>query len=140
MAFASPLAEGAFLAGRALFALVVSYLALGNLLDLEASVGYARSKGAPLASATVPLGSLGLIVGALSVLVGAYPAVGAVTILAILAPITVVMHDFWTMEGQDRQNEEIHFLKNVGLLGGALVFLALSSLSWPLAAGVGVGL
>jgi len=138
MAFTSPLAEGAFLAGRALFALVVSYLALGNLLDLEASVGYAQSKGAPLASVTVPLGSVGLIAGALSVLVGAYPAVGAAAILVFLVPVTGLMHDFWTMEGQDRQNEEIHFLKNVGLMGGALVFLALSSLAWPLAVGVGL--
>ncbi|MBX0286848.1 DoxX family membrane protein [Haloarcula salinisoli] len=138
MAFTSPLAEAAFLVGRALFALVVSYLAVGNLLDLEASVGYAKSKGAPLASVTVPLGSVGLIAGSLSVLAGVYPAVGAAAILVFLGPITVVMHDFWTMEGQDRQNEEFHFLKNVGLLGGALVFLALSSLSWPLAVGVGL--
>jgi len=136
--FSSTAAEVAFLLGRASFAVVVSYLALGNLLDLESSVGYAQSKGAPLASVTVPLGSVGLVAGALAVLAGVYPAVGAVAILAFLAPITVIMHDFWTMEGQDRQNEQIHFLKNVGLMGGALVFLALSSLAWPLAAGVGL--
>ncbi|WP_424016725.1 DoxX family protein [Halorientalis pallida] len=138
MAFFSTLAGAAFLAGRALFALVVGYLALGNLLDLEASVGYARSKGAPLAGVTVPLGSLGLVVGALAVLVGVYPAVGALVVLAFLTPITVVMHDFWTMDGQDRQNERIHFLKNVGLLGGALVFLALSTTTWPYAVGLGL--
>jgi uncharacterized membrane protein YphA (DoxX/SURF4 family) len=127
-----------FLLGRALFALVVGYLALGNLLDLEASVGYARSKGAPLASLTVPLGSLGLVAGSLAVLLGVYPGLGALAVVVFLVPITLVMHDFWTMEGQDRQNEQIHFLKNVGLLGIALVFLALSAASWPLAVGVGL--
>jgi hypothetical protein len=43
------------------------------------------------------------------------------------------MHGFWAMEGQDRQNERIHFLKNLGLLGGALVFLAVPVDAWPLA-------
>ncbi|WP_251329849.1 hypothetical protein [Haloplanus pelagicus] len=42
------------------------------------------------------------------------------------------MHDFWTIEGQDRRNEGIHFLKNAGLLGVAFVFLALSGTVWPL--------
>ena len=138
MAVTSVLADAAFLLGRALFALVVGYLALGNLLDLESSVGYARSKGAPLASVSVPLGSLGLIAGALAVLLGAYPALGALAVVAFLLPVTVLMHDFWTMEGQDRQNERIHFLKNVGLIGGALAFLALSTGAWPLSVGLGL--
>ena len=128
----------AFLLGRALFAVVVGYLAVGNLLDLESAIGYAESKGAPLASITVPLGSLGLVTGALSVLVGVYPAVGVLAIVTFLIPITVIIHDFWTMEGQARQNEQIHFLKNVGLIGAALVFLALSTATWPLAVGVGL--
>ena len=55
-----------------------------------------------------------------------------------LVPVTAIMHDFWTMTGQDRQNERIHFLKNVGLVGGALVFLALSTAAWPLSAGLGL--
>lgn len=138
MVFASILSETAFLLSRVLFALVIGYLALGNLLDLESAVGYAQSKGAPLASITVPVGSLGLIVGAVAVLTGVYPALGSLAIVAFLTPITGIMHDFWTMEGQNRQNEQIHFLKNVGLIGSALVFLALSTVSWPLAIGMGL--
>jgi uncharacterized membrane protein YphA (DoxX/SURF4 family) len=138
MAFSSTLSGAAFLLGRVLFALVLGYLALGNLLDLESSVAYAESKGAPFASVTVPLGSLGLVAGAAAVLTGVYPAVGALAVVGFLVPITVVMHDFWTAEGQERQNEQIHFLKNAGLVGGALVFLALSTVSWPMAVGVGL--
>jgi uncharacterized membrane protein YphA (DoxX/SURF4 family) len=128
----------AFLAGRGAFALVVGYLAIGNLLDLETSVGYAESKGAPLAGVTVPLGSLALVAGAAGVLLGVFPLVGALTIVAVLAPITVVMHDFWTVSGQDRQNEQIHFLKNVGLLGTALALAGLSTTAWTLGLGIGV--
>jgi len=137
MVFGSGSSGTAFLLGRLVFALVVAYLALGNLLDLESSVGYAKSKGAPLASISVPLGSLGLIGGALAILAGVYPSLGALAVIGFLVPITIIMHDFWTMDGQDRQNERIHFLKNVGLIGCALVFLALSSVPWPLAVGMG---
>jgi uncharacterized membrane protein YphA (DoxX/SURF4 family) len=138
MVFSSPLSEAAFLLSRVLFALVIGYLALGNLLDLDSAVGYAKSKGAPLASISVPLGSIGLIAGALAVLTGVYPALGTLAIIAFLVPITGIMHDFWTLEGQDRQNEQIHFLKNVGLIGSALVFLALSTVAWPLSLGLGL--
>jgi len=138
MVFSLALAGTTFLVSRVLFALVIGYLALGNLLDLESSVGYAESKGAPLATISVPLGSFGLIAGAVSVLTGIFPAVGALAVIAFLVPITVIMHDFWTMEGQDRQNEQIHFLKNVGLIGSAAVFLALSTVAWPLAVGIGL--
>ncbi len=136
--FESTPAAVAFGLGRALFAIVIGYLALGNLRDLDSAVGYAKHKGAPVPSITVPLGSLGLIAGAGAVLLGVYPTVGALAILVFLTPITLIMHDFWTMEGQDRQNERVHFLKNVGLLGVALVMLGLSTAAWPLAVGVGL--
>jgi uncharacterized membrane protein YphA (DoxX/SURF4 family) len=138
MVFSSTLSGTAFLLSRVLFALVIGKLALGNLLDLESAVGYAKSKGAPLAAVSVPLGSLGLIAGSLAVLAGVYPALGALAVVVFLVPITIIIHDFWTMEGQDRENERIHFLKNVGLIGSALVFVSLSTVSWPL--GVGAGL
>ncbi|QCC49346.1 DoxX family protein [Halobellus limi] len=138
MVFDSALSETAFLLSRVLFALVIGYLALGNLLDLESAVGYAKSKGTPLASVTVPLGSLGLIAGALAVLIGVYPVLGSLAVVVFLVPITAIMHDFWTLEGQDRQNEQIHFLKNIGLIGAALGYLALASVTWPLAVGIGL--
>jgi uncharacterized membrane protein YphA (DoxX/SURF4 family) len=47
--------------------------------------------------------------------------------------VTPLMHDFWNQDGMDRQNEQVHFLKNVALAGGALVFAALSTTDWPYA-------
>lgn len=48
------------------------------------------------------------------------------------------MHDFRTLEGQDRQKEQSHCLMNAGLAGGALVLLSLATARWPLPAGVGL--
>jgi len=77
-----------------------------------------------------------LAAGAASILVGAFPLVGALLVVGFLVGVTPVMHDFWAQGGQDRQNEQIHFLKNAGLAGAALVFLALSTVSWPYAVGL----
>lgn len=136
--FAAPWTAEALLVARVLFAVVIGTLAAGNLRDLSGTVAYAESKGAPAASVLVPFTSLTLLGGAVAILVGVYPVVGALAVLAFLLGVTPVMHDFWNAEGMDRQNERFHFLKNMGLAAGAVVFLAISSVQWPYAVGMGV--
>ncbi len=138
MALDGPVAGGAFLLGRALFAAVLGFLALGNLLSLEETVAYAKSKGAPAPRLTVPVTSLALLAGAGSVLLGVFPLLGALDVLVFLVGVTPVMHDYWNQEGMDRQTEQVQFLKNVGLAGGAVVFAAISSTAWPYAVGLAV--
>ena len=136
MAFEATGAGEALLLGRAFFAAVLIYLGLGNLVELEETIAYAANKGAPAPRVMVPLGSLALVTGAVSILVGAFPLLGALATVGFLASITPIMHDFWNHDGMDRQNEQIHFLKNVGLAGAALLFVALSTTSWPYALGI----
>ena len=127
------LAALAFLGGRVAYAGVLAFMALGNLLDREASVGYAASKGVPLADVAVPTGSLLLLAGAAAIALGVYPLVGVAAVAVFLVAVTPAMHDFWTMEGQQRDAERAQFLKNVGLLGTALLLAGVAS--WPLAVG-----
>ncbi|MDS0475229.1 DoxX family protein [Natrinema sp. 1APR25-10V2] len=136
MAFEATGAGEALLAGRILFAAVLGFLAVGNLQDVDETVAYAASKGAPVPRLTVPLASLALVAGAVSILLGAFPLLGSLAVVGFLVGVTPVMHDFWSQEGMDRQNEQIHFLKNVGLAGGALVFAALATTTWPYAVGL----
>lgn len=117
--------------GRAIFAAVLGFLAVGNLLDLSGSIEYAQFKGVPAASIAVPLGSLLLLAGAAGVALGVSPGIAALAVILFLVGVTPLMHDFWTMEGQDRENEMVHFLKNVGLVGAALVFVGLYGLHLP---------
>lgn len=133
MALESQVDSVGFLVARVLFGVVLGHLALGNLLGLEQSIKYARSKGAPLPEIGVPLGSLLLLAGALSLVLGAYPLLGSMAVILFLVGITPLMHDFWALDGQQAQNERIHFLKNVGLLAMAVVFLLLADQPWPFA-------
>lgn len=138
MSFTAGASGVVFFLGRVLFAFVMGYLALGNLLDLEGTVAYAESKGAPVPSLSVPLGSFVVIIGSVSIVLGVYPLLGALAVVGFLVGITPIMHDFWNLEGMDRQNEQIRFLKNVGLAGAALVFASVSTVEWSYAVGVGL--
>jgi uncharacterized membrane protein YphA (DoxX/SURF4 family) len=133
MVFETALDSIGFLAARILYGTVLGYLALGNLIALDESVAYARSKGAPKPDFGVPLGSLLLLGGAASIGGGAYPAFGALAVILFLVGITPIMHDFWAIDGEAAENERIHFLKNVGLVAVALVFLLLADQPWPFA-------
>lgn len=133
MVFESAIDSVGFLAARILYGTVLGYFALGNLLTLEESIGYAQNKGVPIPKFWVPFGSLILLSGATSIILGAYPLLDALAVILFLVAVTPNMHDFWTMEGQDAQNEQIHFLKNVGLVAVALLFLLLASQTRPYA-------
>lgn len=135
MVFETSVGAVGFLAARILFGAVLGYLALGNLLALEESIEYAKSKGVPMAEFNVPFGSLLLLGGSSAIALGAYPAIGAVAVLLFLVVVTPVMHNFWALEGHDAQNEQIHFVKNIGLAAVALLFLLLAGSTWPYALG-----
>ncbi|MFB6141815.1 MAG: DoxX family protein [Halorientalis sp.] len=128
----------AFLLGRVLFGAILGFMGLNHFLNRDQMVPYADAKGVPLPAIAVPLSGAMLAVGALSVIAGVYPAVGAGLLALFLVVTTPLMHDFWAVPEDQQQDEMINFLKNVGLLGGSLVLLALSGVAWPYAAGVGL--
>jgi putative oxidoreductase len=64
----------------------------------------------------------GVKVGAGSLLaLGRLPRLSALTLAASIVPTTLAGHRFWEAEGAAKQGQLIHFLKNLGLLGGLLL-------------------
>lgn len=109
--------------GRALFGGVLAFTAIDNLRDIEGNAAYAESNGVPAADRLVPLSSGMLLAGSLGVVLDRVPRLSAGVIAAFLVGVTPTMHDFWNREEGERKSQLIHFLKNTGLLGGALLFL-----------------
>lgn len=68
----------------------------------------------------------GIKIGAGSLLaLGTMPRLAAVALSASLIPTTMAQHRFWELEDPERrQAEQIHFLKNMGLLGGLMLAVA----------------
>ncbi|HZI96454.1 MAG TPA: DoxX family protein [Actinomycetales bacterium] len=69
-----------------------------------------RANGAAMAGA-------GLLFG-----IGKLPRLSALVLAATLVPTTYAGHAFWTeKDAAKRKQQKVHFLKNVGLLGGVLI-------------------
>jgi len=53
---------------------------------------------------------------------GKFPRLGALVLAGALVPTTYTAHAFWTVQDPAaRAQQKVHFLKNVGLLGGVLL-------------------
>ena len=106
--------------GRFLFALI--FLMAGANHFNKQTIGYAASQGVPLASIAVPLSGVLAIAGGLSILLGYRAKLGAWLIVLFLVPVTLMMHKFWTVsDPMMAQIQMIMFMKNVSMLGGALL-------------------
>jgi putative oxidoreductase len=106
--------------GRFLFA-VIFVMAGANHLNKQ-TIGYAASQGVPLASIAVPLSGVLAILGGLSILLGYRAKLGAWLIVLFLIPVTLMMHKFWTVsDPMMAQIQMVMFMKNVSMLGGALL-------------------
>ncbi|WP_335998755.1 DoxX family protein [Halorientalis halophila] len=138
MVFETAGAAEAFLVGRVLFGAVLAFMGLNHFTNADEMSGYAEFKGIPAPGLAVPFTGGMLLFGGLALVLGAYPVLGAGALVLFLLVTTPTMHDFWAAAEEDQQDEMINFLKNVALLGGALVFLALGSANWPYALNVGL--
>lgn len=106
--------------GRVLFALI--FLMAGPNHFAKQSIGYAASQGVPLASVAVPLSGILALAGGLSILLGYRAKLGAWLIVLFLALVTPMMHKFWGLtDPMMAQVQMIMFMKNLSMLGGALL-------------------
>ncbi|WP_433827810.1 DoxX family membrane protein [Actinoplanes sp. CA-015351] len=64
------------------------------------------------------------IVAGLALATGRFTRPAAAVLAAGLVPTTLAGHPFWAAAKEDRANQQIHFLKNLGLLGGLLLAAA----------------
>lgn len=121
----------ALLIGRLLLGGMYLWSGIANLIELDGKAGYAASKGLPAAVVFVALASLLLLAGGISIATGLRPQLGVVAIALFLIPVTLIMHNFWALTGMQRIVELHSFQGNLGLLGGALMLLAIPR-PWPL--------
>ncbi len=114
--------EVVFLIGRILFGVPFVYSGFGHFAAAEAMQGMARQQGAPAPAVTVPLTGAVIVVSGLAVILGVFADLGALLIAGFLCLTAFIIHAFWKVEDpQTRQMEQVHFFKDLGLAGAALV-------------------
>lgn len=108
------------LLGRILYVAIFITAAPGHFA--AGTIAYAASKGVPMASIAVPLSGIIALAGGLSILLGYRAKWGAWLIVLFLVPVTLMMHNFWAMTDPNAaQMQQIMFMKNVSMLGAALM-------------------
>jgi putative oxidoreductase len=111
--------KSSILLGRILFSSVFIMSAPGHFSG--DAIQMAASHGVPAANVLEPLSGIVALVGGLSVLVGYKGRLGAWLLILFLIPVTLVMHNFWAVhDPADAKMQQMMFMKNIAILGGAL--------------------
>jgi putative oxidoreductase len=108
------------LAGRVLYSLIFLMTPLSHFS--AGTIGYAAQSGVPMPGILVPLSGVIGFLGGLSVLLGYQAKRGAWLLVIFLIPVSCTMHAFWSVQDPMMHQAQLaHFMKNVSLLGAALL-------------------
>jgi putative oxidoreductase len=98
-----------------------------------AEISYAAAAGVPFAKFLVPASGLLAFAGALSILLGYRANWGAWALVLFLVPVTLTLHNFWAVKDAAMAQMQIAmFMKNVSMIGGALLITQLGAGRWSL--------
>ena len=110
--------------GRAPYSGVLAYMAYDGFKHNERRVEIAEESGLPLPEFMVPFATGMLLVANLGIIFWKFPRASAGALVVFFLSTTPVIHNYWTMEGAERQGNKINFLKNLALLGGSIMLLS----------------
>lgn len=120
------------LIARIVFCGIFAASAMGHLTQTAGMAGYAESKGVPNARVMVLIGGAAMAVGVVSLVLGIWADLGALALICFLVPTAVLMHPFWKeTDAQAKQAEQVQFLKDFALAGGALAFFVIFAYFGP---------
>jgi uncharacterized membrane protein YphA (DoxX/SURF4 family) len=117
------------LLGRVLFSIVFLLSSIDHFDGHDLS--YAIAAHVPAAKIAVPIAGLIILASGLSIFFGYKAKLGALLIIIFLVPVTPMMHNFWAVT--DPRMHEVHqvnFLKNLSLLGAALLITQFGAGPW----------
>jgi len=128
-----PIAGMTSVVGRVMIATIFLMSAVGNKIpNFNDVTVYMASKGVPAPNTSLVLAIIFLIAGSLSIILGYKARLGAGLIFVFLLLATFYFHDFWNLQGEDRQREMIQFMKNLSMTGAMVFLMANGSGLWSL--------
>ncbi|HET7039083.1 MAG TPA: DoxX family protein [Gemmatimonadales bacterium] len=131
-----PLYDLGHLVGRLLLGYIFVTSGWTHLTRTGPMTGYASSKGVPAPRFFVLLTGVMIFVGAALIILGWHRFIGACLLILFLLPVAFIMHAFWKeTDPMARMNEQIHFQKDLGLAGAAILIAYYAGQPWPLSLG-----
>ena len=109
--------------GRVLMSVIFLLSGFGKLTHFSMYAGFMASK-MPAPKVMLALAAFAELAGGLSLLLGLWSRIGALGLFVFLIPTTLTFHNFWAADSAQYQEQFIHFLKNVAIMGGLLMVAA----------------
>ncbi|MBA9006588.1 DoxX family protein [Thermomonospora cellulosilytica] len=114
------------LIGRIVFTAIFIGSAVGHLTATDAMAGYAQAKKLPQPRLAVRASGIYILVASAMLILGIWPDLAALALVPFLLMTAFIFHDFWTVRDPGtRRQEQLQFLKDVSLVGGALAIFAM---------------
>ncbi len=115
------------LAGRILIAFIFIFAGIGKLTGFEGTVGYIASKGLPVPQLAA-IAAIIVELGCGILLVAGWKARWAAAALLVFTGMAALLfHNFWAVPPDQAQNQMIHFMKNISMMGGLLFVVVYGS-------------
>jgi len=108
------------LLGRILIALIFVLSGFSKIGGFDGTVGYIASKGLPLPQLAAIAAIIVELGGGILLVLGWKARWTAAAMLAFTAFAALLFHNFWAMPPDQAQNQMIHFMKNISMMGGLL--------------------
>ncbi len=130
--------------GRALLSLIFIFAAIGKLFDWQGAEQYVTTVLSDLlmrvqgvawqhdviehmlvwAPMLLLLAFLLELIGGILLFFGFKVRLGALLLIFFLIPTTLIFHSFWMLQGAERSLQMTMFMKNLSILGGLFLVLA----------------
>jgi putative oxidoreductase len=114
------------IAGRIFISVFILISGVTKIARNKTMVEYAKSKKMPLPDLAIAGAALVELAGGISIAIGFYATIAAAVLFIYLIPTTIVFHDFWAAPEAERQNQAVHFMKNLAIMGGLLILASIA--------------
>ena len=108
------------LIGRILIALIFVLSGFGKVTGFSGTADYIASKGLPLPQVAAVLAIIVELGGGIMLVLGWKARWAAAAMFLFTAISAIIFHNFWAASAGEAQNQMIHFMKNISILGGLL--------------------
>lgn len=115
------------LIGRLLLSLIFIFSGIMQLWNFKDTMQYLTTLKVPFPKFSALSSNIVSVIGGIGIVFHSYSLYGSILIILFLLPTTFIAHRFWSVKDKKEKNNQMqHFIKNVALIGGAII-IALTS-------------
>lgn len=113
--------------GRILMAFIFLFAGFGKVTGFTGTAAFIASKGVPLPELAAAGAAIVELGGSLAMILGYKTRWAAAALAIFTAMAALIFHNFWAVAADQTQNQMIHFMKNVAIMGGLLYVVVYGS-------------